>query len=71
MLKYNSSDEICEVLSRFKAEAEQQSGFESNYFGVIIERVNMIIFFFLFFFLIHYSRAGLTYGEAMGRALKA
>ena len=28
-------------------------------------------FFFFFFFFIHYSRAGLTYGEAMGRALKA
>ena len=25
----------------------------------------------LYFFFIHYSRAGLTYGEAMGRALKA
>ena len=25
----------------------------------------------VFFFLTHYSRAGLTYGEAMGRALKA
>ena len=25
----------------------------------------------IFFFLIHYWRTGLTYGEAMGRALKA
>ena len=31
----------------------------------------IFIFFIFFIFLIHYSRTGLTYGEAMGRALKA